>query len=121
MTEKQIQTIRKAVTAVFQTLRKEGCFANQNYLCCCTCALCAIEDREGAEKGKRYVYYHKQSARRFRAGGGLALYYGLVNYAGTAKTVQFGRHITHLLELQGLKVEWNEDPSKVIRIVGVAA
>jgi len=90
------------LTVAFKSLRKKGYFAKQNFMCCLSCGNSAIPK----DKKKKFVFYHRQDAETLRQYG-----YCYLAWGGN------GKEIVETLEAEGLKVVWNGDSLKRIKII----
>jgi hypothetical protein len=91
---------REKIRKAFSTLRKKGFFARMNFHCCMTCALANIP--EGTEN---FVYFHKQNGEDIDEAGECYLGWG-----GDVDTI-----LSECKEA-GLKIEWDGDPCKCIKV-----
>jgi hypothetical protein len=92
---------RTSITKAFKELRKKGYFAQQNFLCCGTCAVNAIPD----EYYNRFVYYHAQDYDCLKETGETH-----IGWAGD------GLEICEVLNKYGLKTEWDFSERTRIKI-----
>jgi hypothetical protein len=94
-------TLKRNLNRAFAQLRKLGYTAKQNFWCCSNCAWNALEDDE-AEK---VVFYHQQDNADLKKTGSCYLAWG-----GN------GEEIVKVLTDNGVKVHWDGDKNKRIRI-----
>lgn len=112
---------KKALNKAFAMMRSEGFLALQNFTCCQTCG-----GYEGTEKAvelvkahkafKGLVYYHAQDANDLNRGRDFYLAYGSVNSTELGilglDDLSVGRRVKEILEFNGIKVEWDENPNQ---------
>jgi hypothetical protein len=97
----------------FAELESTGVVARQHFTCCQTCGNAEIGDEIGQTPGARgYVYYHFQDTESAVGGSGLCLCYGSVRGAPEA----IGHEVVEALQRNGLKVSWDGDLAKRIRV-----
>lgn len=113
----------------FQTMRKAGLLARQNYLCCQTCGGYAMSTAatELIDKGtkkeeiKGCVYYHNQDNERKRDGGNFNLAYGEIDttkYGDVGmSTKEVGKLVCKILSVFEIPYEWNGKESDRITII----
>lgn len=118
----------KALTKVFQQLRKQGFVAQQSYKCCMTCALSGFETElrpKQKTEPKGFVYYHRQDAdalkdrfqryERSTTCPSLSLRFTSVDGTGRA-TKKVGKAVLAILDEHKVPYEWDGDPNRVIEV-----
>ncbi|WP_163511310.1 DUF6891 domain-containing protein [Fodinicola acaciae] len=109
------------LTAAFRDLDRAGIVARENFTCCQNCGTAEIgaEAAEGS-KPRGYAFYHHQDAEAAARGDGLDLAYGILHDGlrtpDPADTAAIGTEITATLRQHGLRVDWNGDAAKRIRV-----
>lgn len=89
------------LTKAFKELRKQGYFARQNFWCCQTCGWAAMTD----EESDKAVFYHAQDNDDLIEDGSCHL-----AWSGD------GKLIADILTKNGVKVDWDGNNSKRIKI-----
>lgn len=115
VTRPQIGRLRDAVVRAFERLRREGFLAEDNHLCCSTCAVADLVDRmDGDVSLQGAVYWHSQDEDTLWDQGLLYLRY--VERPGNAslEVVEVGRRLVRALRAEELDPEWDEDPTSAI-------
>lgn len=97
--------------AAFAELESSGIVARQNFWCCGTCGLAAIDDelKEAESRGtevRGYTFYHEQDTEAAVDGRGVYLYFGAVA-DGEADALAIAREIQTALQFYGLETEWD--------------
>jgi len=103
----------KRLDEAFLRLREAGITAEQNFACCMRCGTAEI-GADAPDTHRGYVFYHMQDTEMAAEGYGLHLAFG--TYAKDADSVEIGRTVVKYLTTQGLRVDWDEQPSKRILI-----
>ncbi len=80
------------LTLAFKSLRKQGYFARQNFMCCQSCGWAAVP--EGKEE--KVVFFHRQDAECLKEGRPVYL-----AWSGN------GKEICDVLKDHGMVVDWN--------------
>jgi hypothetical protein len=106
------------LNAAFAELEKLGILTRHNYWCCGGCASGAIANEYEANPQSSIiggVYYHEQGAEFAIKGRGLGLHYGCLPDA-SGRTREVGEKLAAALKVQGLTVNWNGNPSDLIKV-----
>jgi hypothetical protein len=103
---------REKLAIGFAKLNKQGIFAAQNWMCCCTCGRYAIKTEMGLGDDATYVYYHDQREAELRD----------LEERGEPCEVRLdwngdGEQICKILRESGLGVDW--DGSNWIRVFDI--
>jgi hypothetical protein len=106
--------------AAFADLEAKGIIARQNFWCCGTCGLGAIDDevKQAEASGinvRGFTFYHEQDTEAAVGGRGVFLYYGSVEDA-EASALGIAREIEHSLRSHGLETLWDGSLSKRIGV-----
>jgi hypothetical protein len=110
-------TIADKIAKAFSSLeRNHGVLARMNFTCCATCGIEEIsEDRDEDTRG--YVFFHEQDMEAVAMDGGeLSLVFGSFSKSDK-KNCAVGEVIARSLRRAGLKVEWEREAGKRIRVV----
>lgn len=110
---------------IFKSLRRQGLIARQNYLCCTSCAGCAIAN--DAEKlidaGKSpvgAVFFHRQNATSYGDTGKLIIHYGRVDTVKHGPvgidSVKVGEMVATAFRESGWSVKWDGSPNTCIEV-----
>jgi hypothetical protein len=99
----------KPLSKAFGMMRGLGLLAEQNYLCCQTCGVHAMQERADKDfpenaKPLGYCFYHVQD-RDFLKERGVA--HLAFNAFGSGDSVAVGRIIVHCLKQSGVSVKWD--------------
>jgi hypothetical protein len=97
------------LTKAFALMRKLGLLAEQNYLCCQTCGVhamqdCADKDFPADAKPLGYCFYHAQDRDCLKEHGEAHLAF---NAFGAGDSEAVGRIITHCLKVSGVRFKWD--------------
>jgi hypothetical protein len=110
------------VEGAFRALRRQGLLA---YLpndlgessCCSGCATSVIaSDLEDDPDQKGYVFYHDQDRESGQESGKLCIRYGSRPEGSEADSVAIGNLVAEALRKQGLVVDWDGNPNRVISV-----
>jgi hypothetical protein len=108
-------TMRKTLTEAFKKLRKAGLIAKQNWCCCQTCGIAALENTT-----KDFVFYHKQDSDVLAQYKECHLTWGIGDVKNCDKkkyTVPLGNKICEILNsCEGVRAEWDGNPDKRIKL-----
>lgn len=96
-------TLKEKLTKAFRALRKVGYIARQNFWCCQSCALSALNALP--DECVKYVFYHKQDADNLRDNGACYLAWG-----------GDGEQIVSILKEAGIAVEWDGNSATRIKV-----
>ncbi|CEL04179.1 hypothetical protein ASPCAL05310 [Aspergillus calidoustus] len=110
-------TICDKIDKAFSSLqRNHGILARMNFTCCATCGIGEIaEDRDEDTRG--YVFFHEQDMEGVAMDGReLSLVFGSFSRS-EKKNRAVGEVIVRSLRRVGVKVEWEGEASKRIRVV----
>jgi len=121
-------TVKTQLTKAFQTLRKQGFIARQNFSCCGSCAGYELTDMASDRKDKGVevkgaVFYHRQDAEVFGSRSRSTMLnirfspldstkHGLI---GLSQEV-IGDAVVAALKEQGLSVRWSGLGSETIKV-----
>lgn len=124
-----LSNFKAKMGTAFKAMRAEGLVARQSFMCCRSCAGCALAldlgEKPAAtrEAFKGCAFYTKQDAapredsREFRHFDGLYISYGPLGVGGKdygLPTEQVGAIVKRCLESAGLEVEWDGAPESRI-------
>ncbi|WP_147376204.1 DUF6891 domain-containing protein [Micromonospora radicis] len=132
--------VRGNLTRAFAELNAVGVLARENFSCCGTCAAAEIHDeRDDSRHWHGYLWYHQQDTESLldSADGEVYLGYGAypppdfdeTAYAALSEAEQQALYQADLermlddiafpvLRRHGMRVEWNRDQSRRIKITG---
>ncbi len=113
------------VAAAFAELEASGVVARMSFTCCQNCGAHEIGDEVPPGASPRgYVFFHRQDAERLgEPDAALYLSYGAFSgpdlTAGLheAEALAVGNLVTHTLEANGLRVDWDGTLAKRIHVV----
>ena len=106
-----IMTDKKLFNEMFKKIRKEGFIARQNFKCCQSCAMVAIDNIYGnLEDGSNYVFYTNQEAESFEKNGKL---FQIIYLAWGGD----GDKIKSIIQEHGFEVEWNGSKDECIGVL----
>ena len=95
--------LKEKLNKFFRELRKKGYIANQNFLCCQTCAFAQIQ--KDHPKIKKVVFYHKQDTPTIKNG------FVYISWSGK------GTEISDIAKGVGLATIWNGNKDTRIKLV----
>ncbi|KAJ0423522.1 hypothetical protein BJY00DRAFT_310178 [Aspergillus carlsbadensis] len=110
-------TISERIAKAFSSLeRNHGILARMNFTCCTTCGIDEVsEDRDDDTCG--YVFFHEQDMEGVAMNGGeLSLVFGSFTRS-ERKNCAVGEVIVRSLRRAGVRVEWEGDAGKRIRVL----
>lgn len=104
------------LSEAFAELNRASIIARQNFWCCQTCGIAAVEDELKKVRGaKGYVFFHEQDTESAVRTGTMYLSCGSVN-AKKESIVQIGHEIVKVLTQHGFDVHWDGDFKRRILI-----
>ena len=122
------ETLKTQLTKAFQTLRKQGFIARQNFSCCSGCAGYELTEMASDRKDKGVevkgaVFYHRQDAEVF--GSRSRSNFLMIRFSPLDSTKHgviglpqevIGDAVVAALKEQGLSVRWNGLASECIKV-----
>ncbi|MFJ8111836.1 DUF6891 domain-containing protein [Streptomyces sp. NPDC096132] len=110
----QGETDPERLTRAFTALEEAGITARENFTCCRSCGQAEI-GAEAEPDARGFVYFHTQCTDSAAGGQGLMLLYGGFD-GSTETTAAVGQEVVTALEAVGLPTEWDNDPTRAIKI-----
>jgi hypothetical protein len=110
---------KRRMNEAFKVLRRQGLVARQDYKCCMSCALSALEtDMETPRNKKKrgFVYYHRQDKDSYENGYPLHLRYGAREEDDKEKSLAVGVAVCIAFARQGFEVEWDGNVDLTIQV-----
>lgn len=112
---------KNKLTKAFKEMRKEHLFARQNFQCCRSCGLAAINEEKEVGAGKiGYVFYHQQDAQNLNDGKNLYMAFGALvdkDENRNDRAVQVGVRVVQILERNGVRTNWDGSIGSRIMVV----